>query len=203
MCALVTCLHLSISRYENQKFSLTTVQSRIIFLPFPRKKPVTPLSTSLVNTTASSRHFLSLGPLQNVWCYHCFLKLVMKLYQRNWNQQYKTDNRFNVGCSRRNGDVHLVCSAAYQGCGFSGVCSLWKRCVCLHYKLHVCLSLTFQGTTKINTFNWSKVRKLSFKRKRFLIKLHPEVHVSIILELLILLGNLILQIIKSFFKHLK
>ncbi|XP_020013302.2 FERM, ARHGEF and pleckstrin domain-containing protein 2 isoform X3 [Castor canadensis] len=36
--------------------------------------------------------------------------------------------------------------------------------------------LVFQGATKINTFNWSKVRKLSFKRKRFLIKLHPEVH---------------------------
>nr|XP_051685336.1 FERM, ARHGEF and pleckstrin domain-containing protein 2 isoform X2 [Oryctolagus cuniculus] len=36
--------------------------------------------------------------------------------------------------------------------------------------------LVFQGTTKINTFNWSKVRKLSFRRKRFLIKLHPEVH---------------------------
>ncbi|XP_053743115.1 FERM, ARHGEF and pleckstrin domain-containing protein 2 isoform X2 [Synchiropus splendidus] len=34
----------------------------------------------------------------------------------------------------------------------------------------------FQGFTKINTFNWSKIRKLSFKRKRFLIKLHPEVH---------------------------
>ncbi|XP_061636330.1 FERM, ARHGEF and pleckstrin domain-containing protein 2 [Phyllopteryx taeniolatus] len=34
----------------------------------------------------------------------------------------------------------------------------------------------FQGLTKINTFNWSKIRKLSFKRKRFLIKLHPEVH---------------------------
>ncbi|XP_061539315.1 FERM, ARHGEF and pleckstrin domain-containing protein 2 isoform X2 [Phycodurus eques] len=34
----------------------------------------------------------------------------------------------------------------------------------------------FQGQTKINTFNWSKIRKLSFKRKRFLIKLHPEVH---------------------------
>uniref|UniRef100_A0A8C4IAS9 FERM, ARHGEF and pleckstrin domain-containing protein 2 n=1 Tax=Dicentrarchus labrax TaxID=13489 RepID=A0A8C4IAS9_DICLA len=28
----------------------------------------------------------------------------------------------------------------------------------------------FQGNTKINTFNWSKIRKLSFKRKRFLIK---------------------------------
>lgn len=38
--------------------------------------------------------------------------------------------------------------------------------------------LEFQSTTKINTFNWSRVRKLSFKRKRFLIKLHPEVHVS-------------------------
>uniref|UniRef100_A0A8C1FUT7 FERM, ARHGEF and pleckstrin domain-containing protein 2 n=2 Tax=Cyprinus carpio TaxID=7962 RepID=A0A8C1FUT7_CYPCA len=34
----------------------------------------------------------------------------------------------------------------------------------------------FQGHTKINTFNWSKIRKLSFKRKLFLIKLHPEVH---------------------------
>ncbi|XP_072246233.1 FERM, ARHGEF and pleckstrin domain-containing protein 2 [Leuresthes tenuis] len=34
----------------------------------------------------------------------------------------------------------------------------------------------FQGNLKINTFNWSKIRKLSFKRKRFLIKLHPEVH---------------------------
>ncbi|XP_077344552.1 FERM, ARHGEF and pleckstrin domain-containing protein 2 [Lithobates pipiens] len=36
--------------------------------------------------------------------------------------------------------------------------------------------LVFQGNTKINTFNWSKIRKLSFKRRRFLIKLHPEVH---------------------------
>ncbi|XP_063162827.1 FERM, ARHGEF and pleckstrin domain-containing protein 2 isoform X2 [Candoia aspera] len=36
--------------------------------------------------------------------------------------------------------------------------------------------LVFQGNVKINTFNWSKVRKISFKRKRFLIKLHPEVH---------------------------
>uniref|UniRef100_A0A4W3IKM1 FERM, ARH/RhoGEF and pleckstrin domain protein 2 n=1 Tax=Callorhinchus milii TaxID=7868 RepID=A0A4W3IKM1_CALMI len=36
--------------------------------------------------------------------------------------------------------------------------------------------LVFQGNVKINTFNWSKIRKLSFKRKRFLIKLHPEVH---------------------------
>ncbi|XP_028828826.1 FERM domain-containing protein 7 isoform X2 [Denticeps clupeoides] len=35
--------------------------------------------------------------------------------------------------------------------------------------------LVFQGNTKINTFSWAKVRKLSFKRKHFLIKLHAKV----------------------------
>lgn len=35
-----------------------------------------------------------------------------------------------------------------------------------------------QGHTKINAFNWSKVRKLSFKRKKFLIKLRPDLNVS-------------------------
>lgn len=45
--------------------------------------------------------------------------------------------------------------------------------------LSIILFSPFQGNTKINTFNWSKIRKLSFKRKRFLIKLHPEVHVRI------------------------
>uniref|UniRef100_A0A8C5G7Q2 FERM, ARHGEF and pleckstrin domain-containing protein 1 n=1 Tax=Gouania willdenowi TaxID=441366 RepID=A0A8C5G7Q2_GOUWI len=34
--------------------------------------------------------------------------------------------------------------------------------------------LVFQGYTKINAFNWSKIRKLSFKRKRFLIKLRTD-----------------------------
>ncbi|MBN3286223.1 FARP1 protein, partial [Polyodon spathula] len=38
--------------------------------------------------------------------------------------------------------------------------------------------LVLQGHTKINAFNWSKVRKLSFKRKRFLIKLRPDVNSS-------------------------
>lgn len=37
--------------------------------------------------------------------------------------------------------------------------------------------LVFQNYTKINTFSWAKIRKLSFKRKRFLIKLHPEGYV--------------------------
>ena len=40
--------------------------------------------------------------------------------------------------------------------------------------------LVFQTCTKINTFSWAKIRKLSFKRKKFLIKLHPEGYVSII-----------------------
>lgn len=36
----------------------------------------------------------------------------------------------------------------------------------------------FQGVVRINTFSWAKIRKLSFKRKKFLIKLHPEGYVS-------------------------
>ncbi|XP_044146546.1 FERM, ARHGEF and pleckstrin domain-containing protein 1-like [Bufo gargarizans] len=38
--------------------------------------------------------------------------------------------------------------------------------------------LVFQGHTKINAFNWAKVRKLSFKRKRFLTKLRPDANSS-------------------------
>ncbi|KAK5646053.1 hypothetical protein RI129_004517 [Pyrocoelia pectoralis] len=34
--------------------------------------------------------------------------------------------------------------------------------------------VVFQNYTKINTFSWAKIRKISFKRKRFLLKLHPE-----------------------------
>lgn len=49
--------------------------------------------------------------------------------------------------------------------------------------------MVFQGKTKINTFNWSKIRKLSFKRRRFLIKLHPEVHGPYQDTLEFLLGN--------------
>lgn len=41
--------------------------------------------------------------------------------------------------------------------------------------------IVFQNYTKINTFSWAKIRKISFKRKRFLIKLHPEGYVSSIL----------------------
>ncbi|XP_026281304.1 FERM, ARHGEF and pleckstrin domain-containing protein 2 isoform X2 [Frankliniella occidentalis] len=34
--------------------------------------------------------------------------------------------------------------------------------------------VVFQNYTKINTFSWAKIRKISFKRKRFLVKLLPE-----------------------------
>ncbi|KAL6470399.1 hypothetical protein MHYP_G00215180 [Metynnis hypsauchen] len=35
--------------------------------------------------------------------------------------------------------------------------------------------LVFQGNTKINTFSWANIRKLSFKRKNFLIKLYAKI----------------------------
>ncbi|XP_015777966.1 PREDICTED: FERM domain-containing protein 7-like [Acropora digitifera] len=35
--------------------------------------------------------------------------------------------------------------------------------------------LVFQDGSNIKTFSWAKIRKLSFKRKRFLLKLHPEI----------------------------
>lgn len=47
--------------------------------------------------------------------------------------------------------------------------------------------LVFQNFAKINTFSWAKVRKLSFKRKKFLIKLHPEAHVCLTFDFLLLL----------------
>eukprot|EP00095_Tigriopus_kingsejongensis_P003908 snap_masked-scaffold85_size395806-processed-gene-0.2 protein:Tk03908 transcript:snap_masked-scaffold85_size395806-processed-gene-0.2-mRNA-1 annotation:"chondrocyte-derived ezrin-like domain containing protein isoform c" len=34
--------------------------------------------------------------------------------------------------------------------------------------------VVFQNHVKMNIFSWAKIRKLSFKRKKFLIKLHPE-----------------------------
>jgi len=37
--------------------------------------------------------------------------------------------------------------------------------------------LVFQNLVRINTFSWAKIRKLSFKRRKFLIKLHPEGYV--------------------------
>ncbi|KAL8625590.1 hypothetical protein ACOMHN_014678 [Nucella lapillus] len=46
--------------------------------------------------------------------------------------------------------------------------------VALHLAVAHLGVLVFQGMTRINTFSWAKVRKLSFKRKKFLIKLHPE-----------------------------
>jgi len=32
----------------------------------------------------------------------------------------------------------------------------------------------FQNIVKINLFSWAKIRKLCFKRKKFVIKLHPD-----------------------------
>ncbi|XP_021952432.1 FERM, ARHGEF and pleckstrin domain-containing protein 1 isoform X2 [Folsomia candida] len=48
----------------------------------------------------------------------------------------------------------------------------------VHLSLSVCHMgvLVFQNNTKINTFSWAKIRKISFKRKRFILKLHPETY---------------------------
>ncbi len=39
--------------------------------------------------------------------------------------------------------------------------------------------IVYQKFIRINTFSWAKIRKLSFKRRKFLVKLHPEGYVSI------------------------
>ncbi|XP_054168607.1 FERM, ARHGEF and pleckstrin domain-containing protein 1-like [Oppia nitens] len=44
--------------------------------------------------------------------------------------------------------------------------------------------IVFQNQTKVNTFSWAKIRKLSFKRKRFFIKLHQEEYFGDVVEFL-------------------
>lgn len=39
--------------------------------------------------------------------------------------------------------------------------------------------LVFQNSTRINLFSWAKIRKLCFKRKKFILKLHPDGSVNI------------------------
>lgn len=70
-----------------------------------------------------------------------------------------------------------------------------RRCELYGMKMHVAKDIegvllnlavahmgiaVFQGITRINTFSWAKIRKISFKRKRFLVKLHPEGYVSVL-----------------------
>ncbi|VDO89690.1 unnamed protein product [Schistosoma margrebowiei] len=38
----------------------------------------------------------------------------------------------------------------------------------------------YQGGVRTNLFSWARIRKLSFKRKNFFIKIHPEGYVSYI-----------------------
>lgn len=84
--------------------------------------------------------------------------------------------KINLAVSHMGLQVFQVTSALMPAVYFVDVTLSLKQCA-----KHCFLSFSFlsQGNTKINTFNWSKIRKLSFKRKRFLIKLYPEVHVRI------------------------
>lgn len=68
-----------------------------------------------------------------------------------------------------------------------------RRCDFYGIKLHqakdvegtdVALSVAHMGVKVfhqlncVSTFSWAKIRKLSFKRKRLMIKLHPDSYVS-------------------------
>lgn len=55
----------------------------------------------------------------------------------------------------------------------------------------------FQGLARINTFSWAKIRKISFKRKKFLIKLHPEGYVSIFWFYLLCCSRLLSMVLPS------
>nr|CAB3244733.1 FERM, RhoGEF and pleckstrin domain-containing protein 1-like [Phallusia mammillata] len=45
--------------------------------------------------------------------------------------------------------------------------------------------VVFRGNAKINTFNWARIRKLSFKKKRFLIKLRTEANTNNVGDILV------------------
>ena len=65
---------------------------------------------------------------------------------------------------------------------FISIKSLWLQTVDVqdHDGVHLQLAVShvgiivFQNIAKINLFSWAKIRKLCFKRKKFVIKLHPD-----------------------------
>lgn len=59
--------------------------------------------------------------------------------------------------------------------------------------------VVFQNYTKINTFSWAKIRKISFKRKRFLVKLLPEGYVSYCVDFNMLIWLELLQCLTGTF----
>lgn len=94
---------------------------------------------------------------------------------REMEQRIMENHKKHAGQSPAEADLNLLETA--------------RRCELYGVKMHttkdhenVLLNLAvahmgivvFQQYTKINTFSWAKIRKISFKRKRFLIKLHPE-----------------------------
>lgn len=108
-----------------------------------------------------------------IWSFWCFVFFILILFLCS-NFKY-----INSGQTPAEADLNLLETA--------------RRCELYGMKMHsakdveeVPLNLAvahmgiavFQGVTRINTFSWAKIRKISFKRKRFLVKLHPEGYVS-------------------------
>lgn len=100
----------------------------------------------------------------------------------NHNQFVINNHKKHMGQSPAEADLNLLETA--------------RRCELYGIKMHPCKDnegvglnlavahlglVVFQQIMKINTFSWAKIRKLSFKRKRFLIKLHTEGYVSILI----------------------
>ncbi|XP_055607522.1 FERM, ARHGEF and pleckstrin domain-containing protein 1-like isoform X2 [Uranotaenia lowii] len=108
---------------------------------------------------------------------HTYLSSYRFVPQQDHNMQRRImeNHKKHIGQSPAEADVNLLETA--------------RRCELYGMKMHpakdhegVPLNLAvahmgiavFQGITRINTFSWAKIRKISFKRKKFLIKLHPE-----------------------------
>lgn len=85
--------------------------------------------------------------------------------------------------------VHQICRGQTPAEADLNLLETARRCELYGMKMHVAKDIegvalnlavahmgiaVFQGITRINTFSWAKIRKISFKRKRFLIKLHQE-----------------------------
>lgn len=86
--------------------------------------------------------------------------------------------RINLAVTHSGVLVFQVCLCEAQSCCFSHISRSVSVSKSTLFKTKCILSCVFyQGNTKINTFSWAKIRKLSFKRKHFLIKLHDKVGV--------------------------
>ncbi|KAK2148799.1 hypothetical protein LSH36_482g02055 [Paralvinella palmiformis] len=107
--------------------------------------------------------------LEDEYLDHTYLTQLKLLPQQNDNLLIKImdHHREHVGQTPEQADFNLLDTA--RKVELYGIRMHPAKLAVAHMGV-----LVFQNYTKINTFSWAKIRKLSFKRKKFLIKLHPE-----------------------------